>query len=126
MHRPRMDWAAASRRTERGTLEGRLFAGFRRLAEARASTPQLQEMGATVRPLHHDNPHVLAWVRSHPRFGALLGLANVDDSEQSVTTALCGRAGLRDPEDVLGLWPADAQDGRIRLPPLSVLWVTDG
>jgi amylosucrase len=126
MHRPRMDWAAASRRTERGTLEGRLFAGFRRLAEARASTPQLQEMGATVRPLHHDNPHVLAWVRSHPRFGALLGLANVDDSEQRVTTALCGRAGLRDPEDVLGLWPADAQDGRIRLPPLSVVWVTDG
>ena len=126
MHRPPMDWDAAGRRAVPGTLESRLFAGFRRLADARASTPQLQEMGSTVRPLHHDNPRVLAWARSHPRYGAMLGLANVDDASQTVATQLCDRTGLRDPDDVLGLWPAAVRDDRIHLPPLSVLWVTDG
>ena len=126
MHRPYMDWEAAGRRSDPDTLEGRLFGGFRRLAEARASTPQLQDMNSTVHPLHHDNPRVLAWIRSHPRFGTMLGLANVDDTAQAVATELCGRARLRDPDDVLGLWPADVRDGRIHMPPLSVLWVTDG
>jgi amylosucrase len=126
MHRPYMDWTAAGRRRDPDTLEGRLFSGFRRLAEARASTPQLQDMGSTVRPLHHDNPGVLAWFRSHPRFGTMLGLANVDDATQSVATELCDRAALHDPRDVLGLWPAETRDGRIHMPSLSVLWITDG
>jgi hypothetical protein len=26
---------------------------------------------------------------------------------------------------VLGLWPAEARDGRIHMPPLSVLWIAD-
>jgi amylosucrase len=126
MHRPYMDWEAAVHRGDPDTLEGRLFSGFRRLAEARAATHQLQDMGSTVRPLHHDNPHVLAWVRRHPRFGSMLGLANVDDAAQSVATHLFGRAALRDPVDVLGLWPAEVRDGRIHMPPLSVLWIADG
>lgn len=121
-----MDWTAAARRGDPETLEGRLFSGFRRLAEARAATLQLQEVGSTVHPLHHDNRHVLAWVRSHPRFGTMLGLANVHDAAQAVSTELCARAALRDPEDVLGLWPAQVRGGRIHMSPLSVLWVTDG
>ena len=121
-----MDWEAAARRDDPATLEGRLFAAFRRLAEARAETPQLEDTAATVVTLHHDNPHVLAWLRRNPRFGTLLGLANVDDSDQSVDAQLCGHALLREPRDVLGLWPSSIANGRIHLPRLSVVWMTDG
>jgi amylosucrase len=126
MHRPRMDWEAAAHRDDPTTLEGRLFDGFRRLARARATTPQLQDFDATVAPLRHDNPHVLAWMRSHPRFGTMLGLANVADDAQSADADLCRRALLGQPRDVLGLWDVTFADGRIHLPPLAVAWITDG
>jgi amylosucrase len=73
-----------------------------------------------------DNRHVLAWVRRHPRFGSLLGVANLHDSSQSASADLCRDAGLAAPRDVLQLWPATLRDGRINLPPLSVVWLTDG
>src|SRR3954464_1997425 len=38
MHRPPMDWAAAGRRHDAATVEGRLFGGLRRLVEARRAT----------------------------------------------------------------------------------------
>ncbi|MBW3604283.1 MAG: alpha-amylase family protein [Actinobacteria bacterium] len=126
MHRPRMDWQAAARRRDAATVEGRLFSGFRRLAASRAATPQLQDMGATTTPLHHDNPHTLAWLRRHPRFGGLLGITNFDDVPQSVDADLCADARLGQPRDVLGIWPMTLRDGRIHLPALSTVWLTDG
>ncbi|CAN5798344.1 alpha-amylase family protein [soil metagenome] len=126
MHRPHMDWRAAARRQDDATLEAELFTGFRRLMTARAATPQLQNMGATTTPLQHDNPHALAWLRRNPRFGALLGITNFDDAPQSVDAQLCARALLGEPRDVLGMWPMDLSDGRIHLPGLSTVWITDG
>jgi amylosucrase len=125
MHRPRMDWQAAARRTDHATLEGRVFSGFRRLARARAATSQLHGYSATT-PLWTGNTHVLAWMRRHPRFGALLGLANFHDVTQSVDMDVCRQAQLTAPRDVLGMWRIDVRDNRIDLPPLSVAWLIDG
>ena len=124
MHRPRMDWEAAERRHTAWTVESRIFRGIQRLARTRAATAQLHGYGATT-PLWTDNNHVLAWLRRHPRFGSLLGVANLHDSTQSVSAELCREAALGAPTDVLQLWPATVHDGRIHLPPLSVVWLTD-
>ncbi len=126
MHRPWMDWEAAGRRHDPTTLEGRVFAGFRQLAEARAATPQLHGMHSRTTPLHHDDPHALAWLHDHDRYGTLLGVANFDDHPRAVDADLCRRALLGQPRDVLGLWPIELRDGRIHLPPLAVAWITDG
>jgi amylosucrase len=124
MHRPPMDWTAAARRTERATIEGRVFDGFRSLARARAATSQLHGYSATT-PVWTGNGRVVAWVRRHPRFGALLGLANFDDHPQSVDIGLCHQAQLPAPRDALGVWRIGLRDNRIDLPPLSVAWLTD-
>ena len=125
MHRPRMDWQAAERRHSAWTLEARLFRGLQRLGEARAASAQLHGAGVTT-PRRTDNRHVLAWLRRHQRFGTLLGVANVHDGTQTVDADLCRHAGLGAPRDVLQMWPAALRDGRIHLPPLSAVWLTDG
>ncbi|HSK98310.1 MAG TPA: amylosucrase, partial [Euzebyales bacterium] len=125
MHRPGMDWEAAARRHSAWTLEARLFRGLQRLGEARAASAQLHGAGVTT-PQWTDNRHVLAWLRRHQRFGTLLGVVNFHDGTQAVDADLCRRAGLGAPRDVLQMWPAALRDGRIHLPPLSVVWLTDG
>jgi amylosucrase len=124
MHRPVMDWSVAARRHDTSSVEGRVFSGLCRLAAARAATAPLHGEGVT-RPVATDNGHVLAWIRTHPRFGGLLGVCNLSDDAQSVDADLCRRARLGQPRDVCGLWPVDLRDGRIHLPPLSVAWFTD-
>ncbi len=41
LHRPPMDWAAAARRHDPETIEGRIFGDVLRLVDARRSAPQL-------------------------------------------------------------------------------------
>ena len=59
MHRPPMDWEAAERRHDPTTVEGRIWAGLRRLVEARRSTRAVHAQG-TQRAALTGNPHVFA------------------------------------------------------------------
>ena len=47
MHRPRMDWARAARRSDPASAEGRAFAALRGLARARQDLLALRSGGAT-------------------------------------------------------------------------------
>ncbi|SDY86297.1 amylosucrase [Modestobacter sp. DSM 44400] len=75
MHRPAMDWAAAARRHDPATLEGRVFARLCRLGEVRRSLPALRG-GAEPRVLDAGSDRMLVWRRRHPRSGSFVGLAN--------------------------------------------------
>ena len=75
MHRPPMDWAAAERRSDPATLEGRVFGWLQRLGEVRRALPALRG-GGECRVLDVGNGAVLAWRRRHPRSGTFIGLAN--------------------------------------------------
>jgi amylosucrase len=124
-HRPVMDWEAAERRHDAGTVEGRVFAALRHLTAVRASTPELRAGGAT-QPLWADHPAVLAYVRSHPRTGRLLVLASFSDVEASVDMRILSEAGLGPVRDVLTPGGAfDVRDGRILLPRLGQLWLAE-
>ena len=126
LHRPWMDWGAASRRHDPESIEGRVHAGFRHLIAARRRTGALHGMAPT-QPVWTDDHRVLAWRRDHPRLGPMLGLANVDDADRTVDAAVLGSVPLPAPVDALDHDLAvDLSDGRIHVPRLTARWLVEG
>jgi len=124
LHRPPMDWAAAARRHDADSLEGRVFAAIRRLADARRSLLALRSGGSTE-ILPTENRSVLAYRRAHPRSAPFLSLTNFSDISQWVNAGVIARAGLYEPAHVhstTGQLAVSA--GRIELPPWSFVWLT--
>jgi amylosucrase len=125
MHRPPMDWAAASRRADPATVPGRVFAAIRGLAAARRSQLALRAGGETEL-LFGDDPHVLAYRRRHQRSAPLVALANFSDQWQSVHAGLLEAAGVVDAEHVHSTrGQLDFGDGRLHLPPWGFAWLTN-
>ena len=138
MHRPAMPWAVAARRQDPGSVEGRLYGGLARLFAVRRTLPTLR-MGASVRPLEHDNDQVLAFLRIHPAHGRFVGLANFSIEPQSVSAGQTQVMDLYLPIDALdpetplldraspyaATSPGPARRSRIDIPPLSMRWVTE-
>ena len=124
LHRPAMDWAAAARRSDRTTVEGRSFAAIRGLIEARRSLLALRSGGETaVVPVGPSS--VLSYRRVHPRSAPFLSLTNFGDSTQYVDTEVVGRAGLRDARHVHSTaGRLTLESGRIVLEPCSFVWLT--
>jgi amylosucrase len=123
VHRPAMDWAAADRRRDLGTVQGQVFAAIRRLVEARRSRPALQGGGETE-VLVPDDPHVLAYRCRHPTSEPLVALANFSDSRQSVDLGLLATAGVGEPRHVHSTsGRLDLAAGRLHLPPWGFAWV---
>jgi amylosucrase len=82
MHRPWMDWAAAERRRDPDSVEGRLWAGLRRLVELRRSTRAAHAHGSSL-PVSTGNDHVLGLRREYAGDRLLL-LANLTAEPQPV------------------------------------------
>jgi amylosucrase len=124
MHRPPMDWHRAARRSDPGTLEGRVFAAIRGLIGARRSLLALRSGGVTE-ILPTENRSVLAYRRIHPRSAPFLSLTNFSDTAQPADAGVIARAGLHQPrcvrstsgDPVLGA-------GRIELPAWGFAWLT--
>lgn len=125
MHRPRMDWDAAARRHQPGTLEHRVFRGMVGLSRARRRLLVLRA-GSSLQPLDVDSPHVLAYARHHPRTGSFLGLVSFADEPVSVDAGVLDAARLLSPTVVHGSEPGlVVEGGRIHLPPISFRWLAD-
>ena len=86
MHRPRMDWDAAARRSDPTTVEGRIWAGLQALVAARRATRAVHAQGR-AEALWTGNPHVFALRREHAGERMLL-LANFAATEQTVPAGL--------------------------------------
>lgn len=123
MHRPPMDWEAAGRRHDASTFEGRVFAGLAHLARTRAALPPLRGGGAT-RPQQTDNPAVLAYLRSHPRTGKLLVIANFADTEQTCDAEVLHAVARDACLDALAPEEPVRRHGRVHLPRLGLRWIT--
>ena len=126
LHRPWMDWNAAGRRHDPGTVEGRVWAGLAGLAKARAALPALRA-GGEATPLWTDSPALFAYRRRHPRGGPFLGLANFADTAVSVDDGLLGAAGLPAAPRVAASsdGPLERRDGRLHLRGLGFVWLCD-
>jgi amylosucrase len=123
MHRPPMDWTAASRRTDPATLEGRVFGGLQRLGEVRRALPALRAGGdCTVLDLGNDA--VLAWRRRHPRSGTFVGLANFGRAPQTIDADTVTGFGTFVP--VLSSdGPPELRADRVLLPGLGFAWYAE-
>lgn len=123
MHRPPMDWAAATRRHDPATLEGRVFGWMRRLSAARKDLLALRTGGESA-VLGLDNGAVFGWRRRHPRSGTFFGLANFSDQPQTVGAAALGPSGWL--ETALSSdGPLEVHEGRAVLPPLGFVWLVE-
>jgi amylosucrase len=128
MHRPRMDWAAAERRNQPTTLEGKVFGWLQRLANARRDTLALRA-GGELAVQEFDDPHVLGWRRRHPRSGLFVGLANFAEHDASVPLAALHPFG-HDAAGGLQLLLSsdgllDIRDGRLFMRALSFVWLVE-
>jgi amylosucrase len=123
MHRPRMDWAAASRRHDPATLPGRVFGWMKRLSAARRDILALRS-GGELEILGVDQGAIFAWRRRHPRSGTFVGLANFAEDAQSVSTASFGQFGWL--ETALSSdGPLEVREGRAHLPGLGFVWLVE-
>jgi len=124
MHRPLMDWAAAARRRDPHSVEGRMFAAIRGLAQARRSLLALRAGGSTdIVPT--DNRSLLAYRRAHPRSAPFLSLTNFSDVSLGIDAAILTRAGLSEPSHVHSTTGKITLDtGWIELPPWGFAWFT--
>ena len=112
MHRPRMDWARAARRSDPASVEGRAFAALRGLALARRELLALRS-GGTTEILPTASQSVLAYRRAHPRSAPFLSLTNFSDASQAVDAEIIARAGLRDARPAHASTVADAGAPRV-------------
>jgi amylosucrase len=121
MHRPFMDWDAAERRQDPGSVQGRLWAGLRRLVAARRANPAIHVQGASE-PIWTGNEHVFGLVREQS--GArLLVLANFTADPQPVSRAgLTGFALTDAAADVDGR-PLERYQDFVVLAPYQHLWL---
>jgi amylosucrase len=123
MHRPPMDWAAAERRHDLGSVEGRLWSGLCRLAEARRSTRAVHAQGRRE-PVWTGSDHVFALWREYAG-QRLLVLANLTAAPQPAPEILAHERGL----EITGVAavpdgrPVRRADGWLTLAPYQHLWV---
>jgi amylosucrase len=124
LHRPRMDWAAAARRDQAGTVEARIHADLVALIDARRAAPQLHA-ATPLEVIDIGDPAVLAFRRDH-RAGELLSVSNVSDLATVVPAAVLPVSASGWVRDLLdgSRHPADAP---VALPARGVRWlVPDG
>jgi amylosucrase len=122
VHRPSMDWEAAERRNQAGTVEQRLFDGIRRFVDARAGVDALHA-AADQRVLNPGNDSVFVFERTHDD-DRLLCVSNFSGEPQAVSLSRLphewDRQGYAElVRDETAFFP----DGRILLPPYGFRWL---
>jgi amylosucrase len=115
MHRPFMDWQAAERRHNPDSVEGRLWAGLRRLVAARRSTRAVHMHGQSE-ARWTGNDHVFALAREHAG-ERLLVVANFTAHPQRVRLDAADTAAEIDGR------PLERDGQEILLAPYQYLWI---
>ena len=122
MHRPPMDWAATERRHDEASIEGRIWAGLRRLVAARSATRAVHAQG-TVEAAPTGNDHVFGLWREHAGDRLLL-LANFTPEPQRVSMARVRERGLAlDSSPGPDGRPLRGEDDALVLEPYQYAWL---
>jgi amylosucrase len=123
MHRPKMPWSKASRRTDPYTLEGRMHGVIKHLGQVRCELPSLHAAVESQTAIT-SNPSVLAVLRRHAA-GDLVQIYNVSADWQRIDDAVLGTLRLAELVDRLSGDAPQREDGQIVLPPYAALWLTE-
>jgi amylosucrase len=118
MHRPVMDWSAASQRTEPASIEHRVFSNMRALVSARGAEAALHGNGRT-RMVPLNDGRLAAFTRRALSGELFLMIANFSDE-----TASLARADLPGVDHVSHAGGGAQLSLRsVSLPPLSYIWL---
>ncbi len=122
IHRPRMDWQAATARHEGVTPGARVFAGVRHILARRRALPALHA-AMPVRVVSSGLDGVFSFLRVAPT-GVVLCLFNFTESWQRLPEAWARAVGVTRMYDALSDHPVLPEDGHIALPPYARVWLT--
>jgi len=121
MHRPFMEWAAAERRHQLDAVEGRIFAGLRRLIRARVRTPHLHA-SYTTDVLDVGHPHLFVYARPHP-LGTMIAVLNFSERSQRLSGEVLRSHGITQPYDQIEQTFVSVEDGTLHLTPYQRCWL---
>ena len=116
-HRPRFDDDLAARRHDPSTCTGQVWDRIRHLIDVRRSSGVFDDVDTVSRPFDTGDVHVFGWRRDNPRWGSMVGLANVGDTTATVTN--------RPVQHCHDLIAPDERDPWL-LRPLQVRWLATG
>jgi amylosucrase len=123
IHRPQADWNLFEKEVEKpGTLRNRHFEGLRELFRERKLQPALR--GTVLRLLPSENPHVLAYVRTHDSH-VLAVLANFSEREQVVDLRGWRPEGLAHHLKDVFAGRVLSTSGVVELAPYEFLWLLE-
>lgn len=121
VHRPHMDWSAAERRHDAGSVEGRLFGGVRRLIAIRTGLRQLH-VAAPLAVADAGDPALFAYLRGEPGDRLLAVHSFADRASVAAGGTLLAAAGIAEGVDLLTGEPVTA-DGHLAFAPYQVRWI---
>lgn len=125
MHRPPMDWAAAERRRDAGTLEHRVFGALSHLIAVRRHLPSLHAAGR-LQIVAARAGGLFVYVRRHPRHPAFCGVANFATETQTMwANELVNDAELSRLSVVTASEGVARQANRLDIPPLGYAWLIE-
>ncbi len=119
LHRGRMDWEKAEKRTDPATVEGQIFRGIQKMLAIRKSNELFAARYRAV-PVFTDNHAVFAFHKENK----MLVLANFSEREQWVDAASFDWFGLPgEMSDLITGRPIRTYQNRIQLGPYEYLWL---
>ena len=127
MHRPKMDWKAAKKRTKKGSIEYRIFNALKHLIQIRANSPEWADLNNTEL-CYCENKHILAYLRWNDVGRKTLILANFHNSEQFVKKDILFRLGFDMARGVIDKFsgkPPDYHQELIVMQPYQFYWISD-
>ena len=119
LHRGKMDWTAAERRRDPGTVEGQIFSGIKKMLKIRSECP-LFRSDLKSDPVDLDNRAVFGFHRENK----MMVLANFSEHEQWVDANRFSWFGLPgEMQDLLTGRPIRSYNNEILLGPYEYVWL---
>jgi amylosucrase len=129
MHRPRLDWHLAGLHTQRGSIQGQIFEGLKRMIAVRKSIPAFADFN-NRELIDSGNPHLFVFLRYAVDAGNdVLVVANFDGSPQSLDLDdLRNRGSFRYAalQDLCTGQQPSMFKNQLVVPPYRLYWLTDG
>ena len=120
LHRGKMDWEAAARRTDRGSVEGRIFQGIKKMIDIRKGCAYFGSEVPSI-PVELNNQAVFGFHKENK----MMVLANFSEREQWVDANRFSWFGLPgEMTDLLTGRKVRTYDNQILLGPYEYLWLT--
>ena len=120
LHRGKMDWEAAARRTDRGSVEGRIFHGIKKMIDIRKGCAYFGSEVPSI-PVDLNNQAVFGFHKENK----MMVLANFSEREQWVDANRFSWFGLPgEMTDLLTGRKVRTYDNQILLGPYEYLWLT--